>query len=124
MKTGLNEVARLGTSGSRYPHVLVDLHNWCLRLGPDPKKDDKYYSSLTNLLQGLLEQGVRRSMLKNRSVAGIDELVGALRNALESMVEIGRRLEGIINQSPAKPVRHPGPAKGGSAGSAVVPVPA
>src|SRR5581483_7138721 len=71
VKTGWKLVARLGMSGSGYPHLLVDRHGWCLRLGPNPKVDDKYYSRLLFLLEGLVEQGFRRDVLPLPVAAGI-----------------------------------------------------
>lgn len=43
MKNGWNEVAQLGPEPSRYPHILVDKHGWCLRLGGGG--GEKYYSN-------------------------------------------------------------------------------
>jgi len=62
MGKGWDLVARLGGVGARYPHVLVDSHGWCLRLGPKSRLDDKYFSSLPSLLQGLVEHGARRRL--------------------------------------------------------------
>jgi hypothetical protein len=100
MKHGWNEVARLGKNGKRYPHLLVDAHGWCLRLGSDRKRDDKYYSRLTTLLEGLAEQGVRRDLVDSGSVSGIHELTRAVRSALARMIRLGRRLETIPQESP------------------------
>jgi hypothetical protein len=122
MKTGLKEVARLGTDGLRYPHVLADAHNWCLRLGPNPKIDDKYYSSVPGLLKGLLEQGLRRSMLQGQPVRKIQELLSSLQCALFSMVEIGCRLDEILKKSLRKPARHLGPLREGPISSEAIPV--
>lgn len=93
MKHGWNEVARLGKNGKQYPHLLVDAHGWCLRLGSDRKRDDKYYSRLTPLLEGLIEQGVRRGLVDSGSHSDIDELTRAVRSALARMLRLGRRLE-------------------------------
>lgn len=100
MKQGWNEVARLGMHGKQYPHLLVDAHGWCLRLGSDRKRDDKYYSRLTTLLEGLIEQGVRRDLVDAGSASGILELTQAVRSALARMVRLGRRLETTPQQSP------------------------
>ena len=37
-------------------------HGWCLRLGPKRSEDDKYYSSLSSLLGGLIEHFTRRHL--------------------------------------------------------------
>lgn len=83
MSKGWREVARLGGTGARYPHVLVDPHGWCLRLGPNSRSDEKYYSSLPMLLHGLVEQSVRRRLL-------------SLPIALE-MKELRREVEDILH---------------------------
>jgi len=105
MKTGWKLVARLGTSGPCYPHLLVDRHGWCLRLGPDPRVDDKYYSRLLFLMEGLVEQALRRDVLPLPVAAGIGELRAILRESLRSAIELGTRLESILQETP---VRLPG----------------
>ena len=54
MKTGWKLVAQLGMSGPGYPHLLVDRHGWCLRIGRG-RGEEKYYSTLPSVLQGLIE---------------------------------------------------------------------
>ena len=105
MKTGWKLVARLGMSGPGYPHLLVDRHGWCLRLGPNPKVDDKYYSRLLFLLEGLIEQALRRDVLTMPAAAGIGELRAILKESLRSVIELGSRLEGILQETP---IRLPG----------------
>ncbi len=60
MSEAWREVARLGKTGERYPHVLADSHGWCLRLGRKDRMDDKFYSSFPTLLNGLIEHFLRR----------------------------------------------------------------
>jgi hypothetical protein len=62
MAAAWTEVAQLGKSGARYPHLLVDPHGWCLRLGPKRSEDDKFYSNLPSLLGGLIEHFARRHL--------------------------------------------------------------
>jgi hypothetical protein len=84
MSKGWREVARLGGSGARYPHLLADPHGWCLRLGPRSRGDDKYYSSLPVLLQGLVEQVTRRRLLSLSGALELRLLLGEVRDALKS----------------------------------------
>jgi len=102
VKTGWKLVARLGMSGPSYPHVLVDRHGWCLRLGPNPKVDDKYYSRLLFLLEGLVEQALRRDVLTMPVAAGIGELRATLRESLRSTIDLGERLEKALKESPIR----------------------
>ena len=102
MKTGWKPVARLGTTPPGYPHLLVDPHGWCLRLGPDSRKDDKYYSRLTTLLEGMIEQGLRRRLIGAAEVVGIEQLSQAVIKTLAAMTELGRRLEILVQESPIR----------------------
>jgi hypothetical protein len=105
VKTGWKLVARLGMSGPGYPHLLVDRHGWCLRLGPNPKADDKYYSRLLFLLEGLIEQALRRDVLAMPAAAMSGELRAILKESLRSAIELGTRLENIVQETP---IRLPG----------------
>ena len=91
MSEAWREVARLGKKGEKYPHVLVDSHGWCLRLGPRDKEDDKYYSSLPNLLQGLYEHLLRRQ--DRESARGILEMKNLVVRNLKEIRELGEDLE-------------------------------
>lgn len=97
MKNGWKEVARLGEGGQGYPHILVDAHGWCLRLGPSSRKHDKHFSSLQNLLQGLTEHLIRHRMVTSPAIEGIEALNVALRLGLSASstlaTEIVRRLD-------------------------------
>ena len=84
MSKGWREVARLGGAGGRYPHVLADAHGWCLRFGPNTRTDEKYYSSLPVLLQGLVEHTCRRRLLALSAPLGLEELCRKVRDALHA----------------------------------------
>jgi len=88
MSKGWREVTRLGGTGARYPHVLVDPHGWCLRLGPNSRSDEKYYSSLPMLLHGLVEQSVRRRLLAVSELRGIRELRQEVQDVLHSSLQL------------------------------------
>jgi len=90
MSEAWREVARLGKKGERYPHILVDSHGWCLRLGTRDKEDDKYYSSLPNLLQGLYEHLLRRQ--DHESAKGVLEMKDLLVRNLKEIKELGEEL--------------------------------
>jgi len=102
VKTGWKLVARLGTSGPGYPHLLVDRHGWCPRLGPNPKVDDKYYSRLLFLLEGLIEQTLRRDVLAMPAATGIGELRANLKESLRSAIDLGERIEKVLKESPIR----------------------
>jgi hypothetical protein len=108
VKTGWKLVARLGTFGPGYPHLLVDRHGWCLRLGPNPRVDDKYYSRLLFLLEGLVEHWTRREALTTPILAGIGELRALLLATLRSTMELGTQLEEIVKGSPIRLSGAPG----------------
>jgi hypothetical protein len=84
MSKGWREVARLGGTGARYPHVLADPHGWCLRLGPKSRTDEKYYASLPLLLHGLVQQGVRRRLMAISTSLDLQELCREVRDALQT----------------------------------------
>ena len=100
MKRGWNEVARLGRTGSRYPHVLVDRHGWCLRLGASHRGDERYFATLPSLLEGVVEHCVRARMVDRAGVApagpapvglsGLDGLIKEIHEALEGAREMAR----------------------------------
>ena len=91
MSEAWREVARLGKKGEKYPHILVDSHGWCLRLGPRDREDEKYYSSLQNLLQGLYEHLLRRK--DRESARGVLEMKAILIRNLKEVRELGEELE-------------------------------
>ena len=91
-------MARLGSDACRYPHLLADAHGWCLRLGPDPRKDDKLYSRLEFLFEGLIEQGLRRGLPGMRTSNTVEELLGELRTGIRAMRSLGRSAERTIQE--------------------------
>jgi hypothetical protein len=91
MSEAWREVARLGKKGEKYPHVLVDSHGWCLRLGSRDKENDKYYSSLPNLLQGLYEHLLRRQ--DHESARGVLEMKNLLVRNLKEIRGLSEELE-------------------------------
>jgi len=98
MSKGWKEVARVGASGARYPHVLVDAHGWCLRLGPNPRRDEKYYSSLPLLLHGLVEHGARRRLLSLSAALALGELRREVKDALHSALGLCSEILGSGGQ--------------------------
>jgi hypothetical protein len=91
MSEACREVARLGKSGEAYPHILADSHGWCLRLGPRDRENEKYYSSLLTLLQGLLEHSLRRKDEENAKA--VAEMKALLIWNFKEMRELGRAME-------------------------------
>lgn len=91
MSEAWHEVARLGKKGERYPHLLVDTHGWCLRLGPRDREDEKFYSSLPTLLQGLSEHLLRRK--DEESAKGVAEMKALLIQNLKEARDLGEELE-------------------------------
>ena len=83
MKTGWKEAWRLGTEGACFPHVLADAHGYCLRLGPNPRKDEKYYSQFSTLLEGIIEHALRRRLLNASTMSGLEEIHREVRFALQ-----------------------------------------
>ena len=115
MSTGWKLVASLGSHGPRYPQILVDNHGWCLRLGPSSRHDDKYYSSFSSLLRGLVEQLLRRRLKSGEALEGLLSLLrgveGMLReagelcsSARESVIHEHIRRCGVLGADPQKPV--------------------
>ncbi len=82
MKTSWKTVLRLGSEGACFPHVRVDAHGWCLRLGPVPRDDDKFYSRLETLLEGLVEHGVRRRLARREVARDLKGFMSEVRDAL------------------------------------------
>src|SRR5438128_2537916 len=97
MKTGWKEVARLGAEAPGYPHVLVDAHGWCLRLGRQ-RREDRYYSNLPSLLQGLIEQLARTRLCHCPALMSASAMLEEVRAALE---EAARGRKSLIAYPPA-----------------------
>jgi hypothetical protein len=94
MKNGWHEVARLGLFPGDYPHVLVDKHGWCLRLAAE---EEKYYSSMPTLLQGLIEQLLRRRLREAGPLLCAQAMLAEVRAALEQAGRVQ-----APNQSPIR----------------------
>ena len=95
MKRGWNEVARLGRKGSQYPRVLADRRGWCLRLGPNPESDDRYYSNLPSLAEGLIEHYMRRRLAEKGAGSSLKELVKDIRAELAEARGLARQVSHI-----------------------------
>ena len=113
MKNGWNEVARLGTAEDGYPHVLVDAHGWCLRLGR-ARPDEKYYSGLPSLLQGLIEHVVRRHLRDCGTLNSATAMLAEVRAALDQAARFQGTLEAMTRQQssirPLEPLEGTTPA--------------
>lgn len=99
-KNGWHEVARLGLFSGDYPHVLVDKHGWCLRLAAE---DEKYYSSMPTLLQGLIEQLLRRRLREAGPLLCAQAMLAEVRAAIEQA--------GRVPMPKQSPIRPPGTSK-------------
>jgi hypothetical protein len=93
MSEAWREVARLGKTGDRYPHILADSHGWCLRLGPRDRTDDKYYSSFQALLGGLIEHSLRRRAWAGEKIRTLTQLRDLVLEHLELAAVLGADLE-------------------------------
>jgi hypothetical protein len=72
-------------------------------MGPDPRRDEKYYSALSTLLQGAVEQGVRRSLMAAAIATGLEELRRQVLRAIQTATaQRGVLLQEIARQSPIK----------------------
>jgi len=97
-------VARLGSAGERYPHLLVDAHGWVLRLGPHYRLDEKYYSSLPAALEGMAAHLLRRR-LGQEPASGLEALARKVREELTGLREMATRyLENLGNVQQPRPV--------------------
>jgi hypothetical protein len=113
MKNGWREVARVGPTGDGYPHVLVDAHGWCLRLGPD-RRDEKYYSGLPTLLQGLIEHLTRRHLRDRGPLTSATAMLAEVRVALYQAFRCGTTLAAAMsNQSSIRPLEPSSPPPSG-----------
>lgn len=88
MSSGWKLVATLGAQGGGYPHILVDKHGWCLRLGPSARQDEKYYSNFSSLLRGLTEHFIRRRLKSTEVLEGLQDLVRAVEDAVRTAGEL------------------------------------
>jgi hypothetical protein len=97
VKNGWNEVARLGTAEDGYPHVLVDAHGWCLRLGRT-RSDEKFYSNLPSLLQGLIEHVIRRHLRDCGTLNSAESMLTEVRVALDQAARFQSTLAAATHQ--------------------------
>ena len=112
MKNGWNEVARLGSEPGGYPHVLVDKHGWCLRLGR-ARGEEKYYSNLPSLLQGLIEHVIRRHLRNCGTLHSAAAMLAEVRAALDQAARFQGTLSATTRQQssirPLVPSNPPAP---------------
>ncbi len=107
MKNGWKEVARLGTGGAGYPHVLVDAHGWCLRLGRE-RGEERYYSNLPSLLQGLIEQLARARLRQCPVLMSASAMLAEVRAALDEASDGRKSLLALPHrESPIRPLDAP-----------------
>jgi len=90
MKSGWRLVAKLGQAAPHFPHILADPHGWVLRLGSNAHTDLKYYSSFANILEGLVEQLVRRRLGSDYPILSQIDLVDEVRRELAHAREVGQ----------------------------------
>jgi hypothetical protein len=90
MSKGWHEVARLGGAGARYPHLLVNRHGWCLRMGSKSNADDKLYSSLGSLFSGLVEHFVRRRMAGVAAILDLKACSLEIEDGISSALDLCR----------------------------------
>jgi len=99
MSSGWKLVAALGSLGPRYPQILVDKHGWCLRLGPSARQDEKYYSSFSSLLKGLVEHLLRRRLKAGEGLEGLPSLIQGVEGVLrEASVLCTSARESVIHE--------------------------
>lgn len=121
MGKGFTLVVRLGMDGPRYPHILVDAHGWLLRLGPHWDRDDKYYSSLPSVFEGMVEHALRRR-LGGTPAEGLEALARDVRAEMKELRDLAIRcLENLGDGGRYWPVHAThaqgtacGPSRGGS----------
>lgn len=100
MAKGWRLVARLGGSKARYPHILVDAHGWCLRWGPVPRDDDKFYSRFETVLEGLVEHCIRRRLLQLGSVLEPQGLLEEVRDVFQAARDLAATA--VLSVGPGK----------------------
>lgn len=96
MRTAFRLVARLGPAPRGYPWILADARNWVLRLSPGD--DDRFYSNLPSLIEGLTAHWLRRRL---GPVDGLQRFLQKHRAALTEARELGRRLAAALDVAQA-----------------------
>jgi hypothetical protein len=59
-------------------------------MGTDTRRDEKYFSSVPNLLQGLVEHYARRRLARSSPLASLEDLVSEVRDATRAALELCR----------------------------------
>ena len=90
MKVGWRLVAKLGDRDPHFPHILVDPYGWGLRLSWDRHAGIKYFSSLPNLLTGLVEHAIRQNLGAAHPIMSVPELAQEVRKELAFIRELCR----------------------------------
>lgn len=112
MSKGWHLVARLGGAGARYPHFLVDSHGWCLRLGSVPRDDDKFYSRLETILEGLVEHCVRRRLVRLETALAPQSLLVEVRDALAAARDMASTaVREAVHEASIRPLDVPKPLR-------------
>lgn len=96
MRSAFRLVARLGPGPLGYPWILADARNWVLRLGRGD--DDRYYSNLPSLIEGMTTHWLRRHV---GAVDGLQLLLQEHRTAVAEARELGRRLAAALGVATA-----------------------
>jgi hypothetical protein len=91
-------VARIGAGPGGYPWILADTRNWVLRLGTSRGEDEKYFSSLPCLLEGVLAHLLRRRLGQGGVIEGVELLIREHRASLEYAKELGQRLAAALER--------------------------
>lgn len=113
MKKGWRLVATLGAEAPGFPHVLVDAYGWCLRLGRE-RGEEKFYSNLPSLLQGLIEQLIRTRFRHGPTLLAAESMLAEVRAALEEAAKCRESLARLSAMActPAGRSEHPASAPG------------
>jgi hypothetical protein len=99
MRSPFREVARLGSGHAGYPWILADSRNWVLRLGPSRGEDEKYFSNLPSLLEGMTAHLLRRRLGQDGVLEGIQLLIQEHREGLAAARQLGLRLAAALGRS-------------------------
>ncbi len=99
MRSAFRTVARLGVEPGGYPWILADTRNWVLRLGPSRGEDEKYFSNLPSLLEGIVVHLLRRGLGQDGIIDGLQLLIQEYRIGMAEAHELGQRLEATLGRS-------------------------